>query len=77
MMGIGAFYCGWIYNDFFSLPFNIFGECFDTLQDEVHTTHIEGCVYPIGFDPIWYRATNELAFFNSFKMKFAVIFGVL
>jgi V-type H+-transporting ATPase subunit a len=34
-------------------------------------------VYPIGLDPKWYVATNELMFFNSFKMKFAVIFGVI
>lgn len=27
-------------------------------------------------DPKWYVATNELGFFNSFKMKISVIFGV-
>lgn len=27
-------------------------------------------------DPKWYIASNELAFFNSFKMKVSVIFGV-
>ena len=27
-------------------------------------------------DPKWYVASNELAFFNSFKMKISVIFGV-
>ena len=35
------------------------------------------CVYPIGIDPKWYAATNELAFLNSFKMKMSVIIGVL
>lgn len=34
------------------------------------------CTYPFGLDPKWYVATNELAFFNSLKMKFAVIIGV-
>jgi len=28
-------------------------------------------------DPIWVRAGNELVFVNSFKMKFAVILGVI
>ena len=35
------------------------------------------CTYPIGFDPIWFVSTNDLVFINSFKMKFAVIMGVL
>jgi len=31
----------------------------------------------MGFDPIWFIAENDLVFINSFKMKFAVIAGVL
>lgn len=27
-------------------------------------------------DPLWYIASNELNFFNSLKMKLAVIIGV-
>lgn len=76
LMGICAFYCGWIYNDFMSLPWNIFGSCFKNIEGSHETEFIEGCVYPIGFDPKWYIASNELNFFNSFKMKFSVIFGV-
>lgn len=36
---------------------------------------IENCVYPIGMDPKWAVAANRLTFFNSYKMKFAVVIG--
>jgi len=28
MMGFWAFYNGWIYNDFMSVPINLFGSCY-------------------------------------------------
>lgn len=34
------------------------------------------CVYSMGVDPAWYMAHNELTYFNSLKMKVAVILGV-
>ncbi|CAD8156140.1 unnamed protein product [Paramecium pentaurelia] len=76
LMGICALYCGIIYNDFMSLTWNIFGSCFENVPDSEETVYIKGCTYPIGFDPKWYIASNELNFFNSFKMKFAIIYGV-
>jgi len=30
-----------------------------------------------GLDPIWNKAGNDIVFINSFKMKFAVIVGVI
>jgi V-type H+-transporting ATPase subunit a len=77
MMGVFAFFAGWIYNDFFSIPLNIFGSCYTEEGDtEGYVEKIEGCVYPFGLDPRWIQASNELNYFNSFKMKFAVIIGI-
>ena len=33
-------------------------------------------MYPVGVDPVWYLAKNELSYMNSLKMKVAVILGV-
>lgn len=79
-MGFFAFYCGWMYNDFLSLPLGIFGTCYKNEEvngEEVGVRISESCVYPFGLDPKWYVAKNELAFFNSMKMKLSVILGVL
>lgn len=77
-MGLFAFFSGWIYNDFFSIPLNVFGSCYEEEPDhDGYVNKIEGCVYPFGIDPRWIQSSNELNFFNSFKMKFAVIIGVV
>jgi V-type H+-transporting ATPase subunit a len=82
-MGISAFYCGWMYNDFLSVPLGIFGTCYTDTNSppgEIHheptAKKLDGCVYPFGLDPKWYVSSNELAFMNSMKMKLSVIFGV-
>eukprot|EP00386_Alphamonas_edax_P002393 GDKI01007106.1.p1 GENE.GDKI01007106.1~~GDKI01007106.1.p1 ORF type:complete len:678 (-),score=256.43 GDKI01007106.1:433-2466(-) len=82
LSGFFALYAGFMYNDFLSVAFNIFGARF-----EESDVHIAGNVeykmvdnyrpYPFGLDPSWHGASNELMFINSMKMKFAVIVGVL
>jgi len=88
MMGFFAVYAGLIYNDCFSLGLNLFGSKYqfegqDTLEVEEGAIAVNeasfgdpGSVYPFGLDPIWHVSSNELLFFNSFKMKLSVIFGI-
>jgi V-type H+-transporting ATPase subunit a len=77
LMGAFAVYAGFIYNDCFSIPLNLFGSRFifsplnGVGQPDESQNH-----YPFGVDPGWYHTSNELAFFNSLKMKLAVTLGV-
>jgi V-type H+-transporting ATPase subunit a len=81
LMGVFSTFCGLIYNDFGGLNLNVFSTCFyarwakNVPVLEVHKH--ESCVYPIGVDPFWKYSTKQLQFENSFKMKLAVILGVL
>lgn len=89
MMGFFAVYAGLIYNDCFSLGLNIFGSrwLFEGQEEGVVEEGSEAemlaqygsndSVYPFGLDPIWHVSQNELLFFNSFKMKLSVIFGII
>ena len=89
MMGFFAVYAGLIYNDCFSLGINFFGSRYqfegqeNGEVEEGDVAYLKGAfgseesVYPFGLDPIWHVASNELLFFNSFKMKLSVIFGII
>lgn len=35
------------------------------------------CVYWFGIDHVWAQSANETSFVNSFKMKFAIVVGVV
>ena len=76
-MGFMAFYCGFTYNEFFAIPLKLFTSCYNMNSPEIERHHSEeGCVYPIGMDPAWYMAKNEVSYFNSFKMKLSIVIGV-
>ena len=76
LMGIFAFYAGWLYNDFVSIPLDVFGTCYYNSPGQEYSSRKDDCVYPIGIDPKWYVSDNELAFMNSLKMKTSVILGI-
>ena len=89
MMGFFAVYAGLIYNDCFSLGLNLFGSRWSfngqeygfVEEGDVASPTAEygsaDSVYPFGLDPVWHVSSNELLFFNSFKMKLSVVFGII
>ncbi|CAD5189442.1 unnamed protein product [Musa acuminata subsp. burmannicoides] len=82
LMALFSIYCGLIYNEFFSVPFQIFGKsaykCRDSSCSDAHTA---GLIkyrdpYPFGVDPRWRGSRSELPFLNSLKMKMSILLGV-
>ena len=89
LMGIFATYCGFIYNDFSSLPVMLSKTCWKMPSEEKVSKALgngdkaivaeavdEECVYPFGLDYTWMRSNEEIVYLNSFKMKTAVMYGV-
>lgn len=92
LMGIMATYAGFIYNEFFAIKPNLWGSCYNinnpvqvdesiplnenTTQRFFFRRRYSTCTYPIGLDPAWSFAENELTLVNNIKMKLSVIFGV-
>jgi len=70
MLGLFATFMGLIYNDMMSIPIQFGESCYHGKEIQ------EDCVYSFGLDWKWYSAHNELNYFNSMKMKLAVIIGV-
>jgi len=80
LMGVFAIYCGFIYNELFSIPMNIFGSRWQFNPNS--NDPLDGqwtnpaTAYPFGVDPAWKGSANELIYYNSLKMKLSIIFGV-
>ncbi|KAK8339111.1 hypothetical protein V6Z12_A08G013200 [Gossypium hirsutum] len=82
LMSLFSIYCGLIYNEFFSVPFHIFGgsayKCRDVTCSDAKSA---GLIkfrdpYPFGVDPSWRGSRLELPFLNSLKMKMSILLGV-
>jgi len=67
LMGFFATYCGFIYNDFFSISLDYSNSCHGVVGK---------CTPSFGIDGAWGRSTNKLNFLNSMKMKLSIVIGV-
>lgn len=82
MMALFSIYTGLIYNEFFSIPFNLFGpsayDCRDPACRDASTVGLIKVrhTYPFGLDSMWHGSRSELPFLNSLKMKMSILLGV-
>ena len=77
LMGLFAFWCGWVYNDFFAIPMLAMNSCYTPDgKGGIHRVTPD-CVYPIGIDYAWSQSKNDIPFINSFKMKISIVYGVI
>ncbi|XWS54961.1 hypothetical protein CRYUN_Cryun10bG0134400 [Craigia yunnanensis] len=82
MMSLFSIYTGLIYNEFFSVPFELFGRsayaCRDLYCQDASTVGLIKVrdTYPFGVDPAWHGSRSELPFLNSLKMKMSILLGV-
>ncbi|XP_022947756.1 V-type proton ATPase subunit a1-like isoform X3 [Cucurbita moschata] len=82
LMSLFSIYCGLIYNEFFSVPYHIFGasayKCRDNSCSDAYTVGLVKYrdAYPFGVDPSWRGSRSELPFLNSLKMKLSILLGI-
>ncbi|XVE69801.1 hypothetical protein DITRI_Ditri10aG0020600 [Diplodiscus trichospermus] len=82
MMALFSIYTGLIYNEFFSVPFELFGpsayRCHNPSCSDASTAGLVKvrATYPFGVDPKWHGTRSELPFLNSLKMKMSILLGV-
>ncbi|ORC88403.1 vacuolar proton-ATPase-like protein [Trypanosoma theileri] len=84
LMALFSIYMGALYNDFFGFSIGLFSSAYvwPPINEQngmiyplenVTRSH----VYPLGIDVAWTETENKLEFYNSVKMKCAVIVGVI
>lgn len=87
LMGLFSIFTGFIYNEFFAIPLDLFSTRWRFTSASQMACGFDNCEnpaqvlpplspYPFGFDPVWKGSPNSLLFFNSYKMKLSIIFGV-
>ena len=80
-MSVFSIYCGFLYNELFGVPMDIFGTNWEYIYPVTERQFAvmidEEYVYPFGVDPLWKGANNELDYYNSLKMKMSVLMGVV
>ncbi|CAA6656404.1 unnamed protein product [Spirodela intermedia] len=82
MMALFSIYTGLVYNEFFSVPFELFGQSAYACRDpSCRDASTNGLIkvrrtYPFGVDPVWHGSRSELPFLNSLKMKMSILLGV-
>ncbi|KAL6517334.1 V-type proton ATPase subunit a3 [Orobanche minor] len=82
LMALFSIYTGLIYNEFFSVPFELFARsayvCRDPACRDSTTVGLIKArdTYPFGADPAWHGSRSELPFLNSLKMKMSILLGV-
>lgn len=87
LMGFFSIFTGFIYNEFFAVPLNLFGSRWRFTDASEMACGIDNCdipgdvkvpinPYPFGFDPVWKGSATGLLFFNSYKMKLSIVIGV-
>ncbi|KAH9578696.1 V-type ATPase [Trypanosoma melophagium] len=84
LMGIFSIYMGALYNDFFGFSVGIFSSAYvwPPISEQNGTVYplenvSKSHIYPLGIDVAWTETENKLEFYNSIKMKCAVIVGVI
>lgn len=93
LMSLFAIYMGVLYNDFMGFSINLFPSGYKWGPVDASLANSKGelmpvqpnglpsvkpnRVYAMGLDPAWAETENKLEFYNSVKMKCAVIVGVV
>ncbi|KAI9237374.1 MAG: V-type ATPase, V0 complex, 116kDa subunit family [Podila humilis] len=82
LMGAFSIFTGMMYNDIFSraLPWFQTGWDFDIPEDYIEGVIVakpNGHTYLFGIDYAWHGTDNYLLFTNSYKMKMAIVLGVI